>query len=89
MAFLPTMEGHGKGNGVNMSVSEMIKELAEVSEKRIRLLNALEGYKSPRDGALISQARRQIRSLSKRRGALLTKIHKQEVNLGEHLPTQT
>ena len=88
MAFLPILEGQGKGNGVNMSDSEARRELGEISDKLRDLLNALEGYKSYRDGALIKQTRRQIRSLGKRRAAILAKIHKQGA-IGEHLPTQT
>lgn len=60
-----------------MSDSEAARELGEISDRLKELLNALQGFKSYRDGALIiKQTRRQIRSLSKRRGAILVKINR-------------
>jgi len=66
-----------------MSNSEAARELGEIEDKIGGLFNALQGYKSYRDGALIKQARREIRNLSKRRGAILVKIRKQGVSSWE------
>jgi hypothetical protein len=66
-----------------VSDSEAARELGEISDKLKGLLNALQGYKFSRDGILIKQARHQVRSLSKRRAAILGKIRKQEVSSWE------
>jgi hypothetical protein len=53
---------------------EASQELAEISDQRVRLLEALEGYKSSRDSVLIKKARRELRHLSMKRTVLLKKI---------------
>ena len=65
-----------------MKQGEVSQELAEISDQRVRLLEALEGYKSSRDSALIKKARRELRNLSKRRAGLLEKIRKEKRNEG-------
>lgn len=59
-----------------MKQAEVSQELAEISDQRVGLLEALEGYKSSRDSALIKKARRELRNLSKKRAALLARIRK-------------
>ena len=83
MPLLPIQQAHGKANGGNVSDSEARRELGEIEDKIGGLFNALQGYKSSRDGALIEQARRQVRSLFKRRVAILAKIRKQGVSSWE------
>jgi hypothetical protein len=61
-----------------MNKVEASQELAEISDQRVRLLEALEGYKSSRDGALIKKARRELRNLSKKRAGLLASIRKEK-----------
>ena len=65
-----------------MNKVEASQELAEISDERVRLLEALEGYKSSRDSALIKKARRELRNLSKKRAVLLAKVRK-EVRHGD------
>lgn len=60
-----------------MNKVEASKELIKISDERVGLLEALEGYKSSRDGALIKKARRELRHLSMKRAALLKKIRKE------------
>ena len=61
-----------------MNKVESSQELAEISDKEIQLLDALESYKSRRDNILIKRTRRELRHLSRKRAALLKKIRKEK-----------